>query len=568
MADDGAEPIKCPVCDQDVPLKEINAHLDSLCGSATSGSAGRAKKSQQLFSATQPAAAPFSSTAPAQVPAKRKLEQAEHDKPRSASTQTTPKAKSAIARGKEALQQAAPLAERVRPQTLDDFIGQEALVGPQGLLRGLIQQGRLPSMVLWGGSGTGKTTLARIMARSVAGSSAGGGEEQQYVFRELSAATNNVADCKKTFDEAQSVLQLTGRRTLVFLDEVHRFTKSQQDVFLPYVERGTITLIAATTENPSFRINNALVSRCRVFVLAKLTQDDLLRVLQRACRIVDASHLDDDILRYLAGVADGDARQALNLLEIVATLPKPADAPGGGISVSSVRDALRRTTFAYDRAGDAHYDTISAFHKSVRGSDAEATLYYLGRMLEGGEDPLYIARRMVRIASEDVGLADHNALVLCTAAYTAVQQVGMPEADCSLAQAAVYLAQAPKSVELYKGYKRVKSVLRNMDGAATAPIPLHIRNAPTGLMRELGYGSGYKYNPDHPSGAPEQEYLPDLLRGHRFLELYDGDESDQGEVNASGPEDNVSLASGTADGDDNSDTPSGGAGDADEEIIM
>ncbi|BFZ53464.1 DNA-dependent ATPase mgs1 [Savitreella phatthalungensis] len=524
----GDESVECPVCSKDVSLRLINAHLDNGCKSPTTD-AGTDLEPRSFFLATQPPPpiagrgakrklddAMATNAAPASPPATSPLTNIPATTTAagtSTATSASPRGKT-LPRGKEALAQIAPLAERMRPTTLDDFVGQESLVGKGGLLRGLIEQGRLPSMILWGGSGTGKTTLARIMARSVAPPGTSTSDPHEFVFRELSAATNNVADCKKTFDEATNLLRLTGQRTLVFLDEVHRFTKAQQDVFLPYVERGTITLVAATTENPSFRINNALVSRCRVFVLNKLTQENLTEVLTRAARRIDAA-VPVDVLGYLAGVADGDARQALYLLELVATL-YGGDLPEPGLD--TIRTHLRRTTFAYDRNGDAHYDLISALHKSIRGSDGDAALYWCVRMVESGEDPLYICRRLVRVAVEDVGLADPQALVIATAAYTAVQQVGMPEADACIAQAAVYLAHAPKSVTLYKAIKRVKSLLRDpVAGAATAEVPMHLRNAPTALMKRLGHGKGYKYTPDYAGDDAEQQFLPDALVGKRFL---------------------------------------------------
>lgn len=509
--------IDCPVCSKSIALEHINSHLDSDCIEEFNHNASSTTDKTETDDAPRPSF--FTPTqsrihtgkkevleTPAQsrTSQKRKVGQiddiSEQERGSPHDHTQRSKTKSAV-RGKEALIQAAPLAERVRPRTLEDFIGQSELVGQTGLLRGLIDAGRIPSLILWGASGTGKTTLARIIAKS-------SGDE--YVFKELSATSNNVADCKKVFEEASNLLTLTGKRTLVFLDEIHRFTKSQQDVFLPYVESGRITLIGATTENPSFRINNALISRCRVFTLAKLETHHVVQILNRALdRIEDT--LPIEFVEFLAGLCDGDARVGLNLLDMVLSLPRET------LSIDAIRSSLKRTTLAYDRAGDEHYDTISALHKSVRGSDVDASLYYLGRMLESGEDPLYIARRMVRIASEDVGMADCHALTLCSAIYTSVQQVGMPEADCILAQGIVYLAQAPKSVAVYKAYKRVKQILRKEDGAAKAAIPMHIRNAPTGLMKELGYGEGYKYNPDH-EGEVEQEYLPELLRGKVFYE--------------------------------------------------
>ncbi|KAL2265843.1 hypothetical protein VTJ83DRAFT_6943 [Remersonia thermophila] len=418
----------------------------------------------------------------------------------------------------------APLAERMRPDTLDDVLGQD-LVGPNGVLRALIESGRVPSMILWGGSGTGKTTIARCIARRAG-----------CRFIELNAASTGVGECKKLFADAANDLALTGRRTIIFCDEIHRFNKSQQDVFLRPVEAGTITLIGATTENPSFRVQSALLSRCRTFTLQPLSEDDLRRILARALRAEQESEgfepsplLDDDFLRYIAAFADGDARTALNLLELaisIAHRPPAADpAPPDGAQQDQpprvlTREALKAAltkTLVYDRAGDQHYDTISAFHKSVRGSDPDAALYYLARMLQSGEDPLFIARRMVVIASEDVGLADNSLLPLATAAYTATQQLGMPEARIPLAHCAVALCLAPKSTRAYRGLNNAMSALQE-PGVASLPVPIHLRNAPTRLMREMGYGQAYKYPPNYKDGRVKQEYLPDKLIGRRFLE--------------------------------------------------
>ncbi|TAQ90063.1 hypothetical protein B7494_g1610 [Chlorociboria aeruginascens] len=413
-----------------------------------------------------------------------------------------------------ALQKAAPLAERMRPQTLDDVFGQE-LVGEQGILRSLIEQDRVPSMILWGGPGTGKTTIARCIA-SMVGSR----------FVEINSTSSGVADCKKIFTEARGELGLTGRKTIVFCDEIHRFSKSQQDVFLGPVESGQVTLIAASTENPSFKVQNALLSRCRVFTLQKLTDDDILRILERALVTEGPNYspsdlVDTELLKYLSAFADGDARTALNLLELAMGLSTTST------TKEEIKSSLTKT-LVYDRAGDQHYDTISAFHKSVRGSDPDAALYYLARMLQSGEDPLYIARRMVVIASEDVGLADNSMITLTTSAYTAAEKIGMPECRISLAHATVALCLAPKSTRAYRGLNNAYAALRE-PGVAGLPIPIHLRNAPTKLMKELGYGDQYKYNPNYKEGKVVQEYLPEQLQGRRFLEDRDlGTEIDPG----------------------------------------
>ncbi|RYP42094.1 hypothetical protein DL767_000459 [Monosporascus sp. MG133] len=401
---------------------------------------------------------------------------------------------------------AAPLAERMRPQSFDDVFGQD-LVGPNGVLRSLIESDRVPSMILWGGSGTGKTTIARCIAHMVGSR-----------FIEMNATSSGVAECKKIFTDAANELALTGRKTIIFCDEIHRFSKLQQDVFLTPVEAGTITLIGATTENPSFKVVNALLSRCRTFTLQKLSTEDIQRILLRALEAEKTATatppsplLDEELLTYLARFADGDARTALNLLELAMSLTGRE-----GVTKEDIKASLTKT-LVYDRAGDQHYDTISAFHKSVRGSDPDAALYYLARMLQSGEDPLFVARRMVVIASEDVGLADSSLLPLATAAYTAAQQIGMPEARIPLAHCAVALSLAPKSTRAYRGLNNAFAALRE-PGVAGLPVPPHLRNAPTRLMRELGYGREYKYNPNYRDGKVKQDYLPDALLGRRFLE--------------------------------------------------
>ena len=392
----------------------------------------------------------------------------------------------------------------MRPKTLDEVCGQE-LVGPSGVLRGLIEQDKVPSMILWGGAGTGKTTIARVIA-NVVGSR----------FVEINSTSSGVAECKKIFAEARSELGLTGRKTIIFCDEIHRFSKSQQDVFLGPVEAGTVTLIGATTENPSFKVQNALLSRCRTFTLQKLSDEDICDILHRALgtegkTYSPSSLVDAELIRYLAAFADGDARTSLNLLELAMELSKRKN-----ITKEELKKSLTKT-LVYDRAGDQHYDTISAFHKSVRGSDPDAALYYLARMIQSGEDALYIARRLVVMASEDIGLADNNILSLATAAYTAAEKIGLPEARINLAHATVALALSKKSTRAYRGLGNATAALKE-PGIASLPIPLHLRNAPTKLMKELGYGKEYKYNPDYQDGCVAQEYLPEQLRGRQFLE--------------------------------------------------
>ena len=413
-----------------------------------------------------------------------------------------------------ALQCAAPLAERMRPRTLDDVFGQD-LVGKTGVLRGLIESDRVPSMILWGSAGTGKTTIARVIANMV---------DSRFV--EINSTSSGVAECKKLFAEAKGELGLTGRKTIIFCDEIHRFSKSQQDVFLGPVEAGTVTLIGATTENPSFKVQNALLSRCRTFTLSKLKEEDVTAILKRALETEGPNYkpsdlVDEELIRYLASFADGDARTALNLFELAMDLSQRA-----GSSQESLKASLTKT-LVYDRSGDQHYDTISAFHKSVRGSDPHATLYYLARMIQSGEDALYIARRMVVIASEDIGLADNSMLALATSTYTAAEKIGLPEARINLAHCAVALALSPKSTRAYRGLDNAMASLKE-PGVAGLPIPIHLRNAPTRLMKEMGYGAEYKYNPRFVDGRVKQEYLPQELRDSVFLEDRDlGTEVDE-----------------------------------------
>ncbi|KAG7806421.1 hypothetical protein KL921_004818 [Ogataea angusta] len=414
-----------------------------------------------------------------------------------------------------------PLAERLRPSSLEDYIGQEHLVGEGGILRGFIQNDRVPSLILWGYPGTGKTTLARIISHAT-----------KSRFIELSATSNGISDCKRVFEEARNEYKLTKRHTIVFIDEIHRFNKAQQDIFLPHVEKGTITLVGATTENPSFQLNSALLSRCRVFVLNRLTSDELHKIVSKALLVINKTRklvhnvpilrFNKEAIGYICNIADGDSRSALNLLELADShfMTNYSLEPGKHVievNAEQLREVLKRTHMVYDRVGDAHYDTISAFHKSIRGSNADAAMYYLGRMLKGGENPLYIARRMIRIASEDVGVLDDSCLPFAIATYQAVQFVGLPEADLALVHCAVKLARAPKSVEIYRGWNELNAKLDSEPDFASASIPLHLRNAPTKLMKEVGYSKGYKYNPDYKDGRVKQEYFPEQIGEMQFL---------------------------------------------------
>ena len=409
---------------------------------------------------------------------------------------------------RQQLEKEAPLAARMRPQGFAEFMGQEHLVGEGHVLRKTIESDQLISMIFWGPPGSGKTTLARIIANTT-----------KSHFSPISAVTAGVADLRRIINEARERRGMQGQRTILFIDEIHRFNKAQQDVILPYVEDGTVTLIGATTENPSFEVISPLLSRCRVFTLNTLTNDEVKVIVERA--IADEEQglgkmgvkLDDDALGHLIVMSNGDARVALNALEMATFATEPDKKGKRKIGLSTIEDALQHRALLYDKAGEQHYDIISALHKSLRGSDPDAALYWLGRMLEAGEDPLYVARRLVRFASEDVGMADPQALVVAMAAQQAVHFIGMPEGNLALAQVVVYLATAPKSNSLYKAYSKVQ---QDVERTRTDPVPLHLRNPVTGLMRELGYGKGYKYAHDFPGHFVEQQNLPDSLQGKRY----------------------------------------------------
>ncbi|RDW82179.1 hypothetical protein BP6252_03291 [Coleophoma cylindrospora] len=592
--------VECPICSKSVKSRDINNHIDSGCASFIDDSPPATQNGTSQPAATQkPAVSSFFQTPAAKRGSAYPTPKVEpsptlsfHQKPQSngvgSITPSQPQRKrsfedvASTAGIKEegdsalrletgapikeniepaakkpktnAFQKVAPLAERMRPRKLDDIYGQE-LVGKDGVLRGLIEEDRVPSMILWGGPGTGKTTIARCIA-SMVGSR----------FVEINSTSSGVGECKKLFADARGELSLTGRKTIIFCDEIHRFSKSQQDVFLGPVEAGQVTLIGATTENPSFKVQNALLSRCRTFTLQKLTEEDILKILEKALAVegpkygilakgpetakpespitendmevegaesgapgktlkaedTSAPLIDGELLSYLSAFADSDARTALNLLELAMSLSTRPSMTKDGI-----KSALTKT-LVYDRAGDQHYDTISAFHKSVRGNNADAALYYLARMLQSGEDPLYIARRMVVIASEDIGLADNSMLTLATSTYSAAATIGMPECRINLAHCTVALCLSPKSTRTYRALNNAYAALRE-PGVASLSIPIHLRNAPTKLMKELGYGDEYKYNPNYKEGKVVQEYLPEQLKGRRFLEDRDlGTEIDPG----------------------------------------
>ncbi|KAF9400067.1 Werner helicase interacting protein 1 [Mortierella sp. AD011] len=500
------------------------------------------------------------------APQGHNLSQQQQQQPQRQQTQEQQVFQSRRDRVNASMQRSMPLAERARPTSLDDFIGQKELVGPGGILRALVLQDTVPSIILWGPCGVGKTTLARIIAHST-----------KSQFKELSATTHNVADVRKVFEDAKNLSLFNKQRTIVFLDEIHRFTKAQQDIFLPFVEKGTITLVGATTENPSFRINSALLSRCRVLTLDKLSlEDGMDRMIRRAARIKWRDILEmaqdqmtpreksnfastigkDDqsinnwidgiiepgAVKWLIDLSDGDGRSAINTLEIavqglsttilsndterlnsgLSTSTMDTDAPNvleklvsASLTAENVKNAFQKTHLQYDRQGDEHYNLISALHKSIRGGDADAALYWLGRMLVAGEEPLYIARRLIRVASEDIGMADSSALPLAIATYQACQLIGMPECDVNLAHCVTYMAKAKKSVDVYYAYGLVKQTVSE---EFAYPVPIHLRNAPTSLMKDLGYGEGYKYNPSYPEGVKvDQEYVPKGLKKRKFL---------------------------------------------------
>jgi len=409
---------------------------------------------------------------------------------------------------RDSLEREAPLADRMRPRTLEEFVGQNHLLGEGKVLRQAIEIDQLPSMILWGPPGSGKTTLAMIIAATTGAQ-----------FSSFSAVLSGVKEIKEVIQEAREEWKYQKRKTVLFVDEIHRFNKAQQDAFLTHVENGTIILIGATTENPSFEVISPLLSRSKVFTLNPLTEKEIEVILSRA--LTDRKRglgkyqtaIEPEVIKGICRLANGDARAALNTLEMLVLTTSPDEEGVRQIKKEDLKEVLQRKAYLYDKSGEEHYNLISALHKSLRGSDPDAALYWLGRMLEAGEDPLYIARRMVRFASEDVGMADPGALQVAVAAMEAFHFIGLPEGNLALAQAAVYLATAPKSNALYSAYQEVEKDVRELENM---PVPLHIRNAPTSLMRDLGYGKEYKYPHDYPDHFIEEEYLPENLKGRIY----------------------------------------------------
>lgn len=401
-----------------------------------------------------------------------------------------------------------PLADRMRPTNFDQFIGQEKLVGPDGILKKMLDAGQTFSFILWGPPGVGKTTLAKIVANET---------NSQWIS--FSAVTSGIKEIKNIMAEAEALFKLSNKQTILFVDEIHRFNKAQQDAFLPYVENGTIVLIGATTENPSFEINSALLSRMKVFVLEPLNAEYLTAIMRQAINdtergLASAVEASDEDLQIFANYSGGDARTALNSLELAFLLARKANE--GKLTDKIIKDAIQQMILQYDKTGENHYNLISALHKSMRNSEVDASLYWLARMLEAGEDPLYIARRIVRFASEDIGLAAPQALQQAVAAMQAIELIGMPEGKLALAQAVVYLASAPKSNAVYMAYKRAADDALN---TISQPVPLHLRNAPTKLMKDLGYSKDYKYAHNYSSGkAEEMNCMPECLNDTKYYE--------------------------------------------------
>jgi putative ATPase len=406
-----------------------------------------------------------------------------------------------------------PLADRIRPRTLEELVGQDHILGPGKVLKETIERDEIGSLIFWGPPGSGKTTLARIIASHTGAA-----------FVEFSAVTSGIKEIREVIAQAGKEKALYGKRTILFIDEIHRFNKAQQDAFLPHVEKGTVVLIGATTENPSFEVISALLSRCRVFTLNPLAPEHIRVIVERAVQDEALGLgqmkpvLTEEAMAVLTNIANGDARVALNTLEMATLATKPDGEGERHLSKEIILDAMQKRTMLYDKSGEEHYNLISALHKSIRGGDADAALYWLARMLASGEDPLYLARRLIRMAVEDIGNADPQALPLAVAAKDTYHFIGSPEGELALAQVAVYLALAPKSNAVYTAYSQA---MRDVKEQPNLPVPLHIRNAPTELMKDFGYGEGYKYAHNYQDAIVEQEYLPENLKGRRYYEPTD-----------------------------------------------
>ncbi|XP_008301308.1 ATPase WRNIP1 [Stegastes partitus] len=560
--------VQCPLCSKQFTTATINGHLDACLltgsGSTTHDSEPPGKKSRietdNKSAATSSSSTSSSSSSPsARFPlfhTNKSKASAQNERngfftskqsPTGVVNQGVKRSLTDAERGEESGRTARdsapqtlfktgkPLADQLRPNTLDEYFGQNKVVGQQTLLRSLLDSQEIPSIILWGPPGCGKTTLAHIIASTSK-------KKGTARFVPLSATSASTNDVREVIKQAQNELRLCKRKTILFIDEIHRFNKSQQDTFLPHVECGTVTLIGATTENPSFQVNAALLSRCRVLVLEKLSVEAMGSILDRAVatlgiRVLGRDpanpkdegstdgnetkiYIEQKAMDTIAHLCDGDARTGLNSLQLAVQAQVSLVRSNGSpqeivVTEDHVKEGLQRSHILYDRAGEEHYNCISALHKSMRGSHENASLYWLGRMLEGGEDPLYVARRLIRFASEDVGLADPAALSQAVSAFQACHFIGMPECEVILAQCVVYLARAPKSVEIYQAYSNVKACMRNHKGPLPS-VPLHLRNAPTKLMKQLGYAKGYKYNPAF-SAPVEQEYLPEELRDVNFF---------------------------------------------------